>query len=56
MFMNIQNFLPTAKNMSWLCTIVMLLLVFASCRKLKIDPDYGKGNGTVSAEMVLRWN
>lgn len=53
---NIQTFLPTAKNNSWLCTIVTLLLIFTSCQKHKIEPVYGKGNGTLSAEMVLRWN
>jgi Vanadium chloroperoxidase N-terminal domain len=68
--MKIQTFLPTANNNNWLRTIVTLLLIFTSCQKQKMAPTSqeiispsasrfdinGKGNGTISAEMVLRWN
>jgi len=53
---NIQTFLLSAKNNSSLCAIVTLLLIFTSCQKLKNEPGYEKGNGKLSAEMVLRWN
>ena len=69
--MNIQPFSPAAKNNNWLFATAMLLLLFTSCKK-ELDPssqendstaalgsrfnNHGKGNGTISAEMVIRWN
>lgn len=40
--MNIQNFLPTAKNNNWLCTIVTLLMkrneITCSLKRVAIVP------------------
>ncbi len=66
-FMNIQIRLSN-KFYSRLCIIITILLIFASCQKQKVEPivednistlrfdNNGIGNGTLSAEMVLRWN
>ncbi|MEO6490064.1 MAG: vanadium-dependent haloperoxidase [Ferruginibacter sp.] len=36
--------------------IILFLLGFSSCKKQTDESALGKGNGTLSAEMVLRWN
>lgn len=66
--MNMQPIPPT-RNSNWLFTVVTLFLFFISCKKTDVDPlkeensasssrfnNNGKGIGTISAEMVIRWN
>lgn len=67
--MNYPSFFPAAKNNRWLYALVTLFLFFTSCQKQKDEPavdekvasasrfdNNGKGNGTIGANMVIRWN
>lgn len=66
--MNHQPFAPAAKNNYWYA-IVTLFLLLTSCQKEKDASvagentasasrfmNKGKGNGTINADMVIRWN
>ena len=66
--MNTQIFISNKMIKPWICMIVTLLLILASCQKRIENPttdenisalrfnNNGIGNGTLSAEMVIRWN
>jgi hypothetical protein len=68
---NIPTFQPLLKRGDWFYTLAILFLIFTSCKKEirpasedELSPSLassrfnnpGRGNGTISAEMVLRWN